>query len=209
MPSEFPVLQIKDALNEAGWVGKAAIGALGLFIIPGTGPGTISSTSKGFVWTKSLLNSTTAHEFDLGIGKLKMEGAALSASIAFQIKDNIPSFIDIMITFLGEGLTPSVYLEIDKKIAVLADKILQVPTADPPPVGEVVIGYEHVGDPLKIPFPNGAIEFNFRFIAEESNVFATMQLYGGLAGILQAASGIIEFDLNRTILTANAKLERQ
>jgi hypothetical protein len=199
MPSEFPILAFTNELEDAGWLGLAAASALMLFKVQGTGPGSLISTDEGFVWTKNLFDPATEKEIDLGIGKLKMIGAELSVSLGVQIKNGIPSYIDIMISFLGEGVAPSIFLEIDKKVAILADKILQGPTVVPPPPGEVVIGYENAGDPLRIPFPNGAIEFNFRF-DKKKGVSSSLQLYGGFGGILQAAAGIIDFDLDRVIV---------
>ena len=199
MASEFPILSLTSELEDAGWLGLAAASALTLFNLPGTGPGKLSTTDEGFVWTKNLFDSTTSRECDLGIGKLKMDGAVLSVTFGVQLKDGIPSYIDVMISFLGEGNSPSIYLEVDKKRAVLADKIVQAPIEDPPS-GEIIVGYQNAGDPLQIPFPSGAIEFNFLFDKDKGEVFSSLQLYGGAQGILQAASGIIELDLNRVIV---------
>ena len=150
MAAEIPILPFTQELEDAGWLGLAASSALLLFNIPGTGPGSLTSTDQGFVWTKSLLDSTTEREVDFGIGKLKMQGAALSATFGVQLKDGIPSYIDVMISFLGEGTAPAVFLEIDPKIAVLADKIIDPSPVTPPLAGEVIIGYENAGDPLQI-----------------------------------------------------------
>ena len=72
MQSEFPVLAFTNELEDAGWLGLAATSALVLFKVAGTGPGTLTSTDEGFVWTKNLFDPATEKEIDLGIGKLKM-----------------------------------------------------------------------------------------------------------------------------------------
>ncbi|MEJ7736995.1 MAG: hypothetical protein WKF97_06175 [Chitinophagaceae bacterium] len=198
---ELPILKYSNELEEAGWIGLAAASALGLFYAVG-GPGATTSTDTGFVWTKSLLGSSAEQEINMGIGKLKVQNAALTASFGLQLKNGKPGSIDLMISFMGSGAAPSAFLEIDPKIAVLADKVMRPPGEDPPGADNNdrgVIGYENPGQPLQIKFPNAAIEFNFRFHPEKG-ILSSIQLYGGVGGIATAVGGIIEFNLDKVIV---------
>ena len=121
--TELPIIKFSNELEDAGWVGLAASSLLAIFYLEGT-PGAFTSTDSGFVWAKHLGDFASDEEFDFGVGKLKVEGALFTASVGVQLKDGIPSHIDMMFSFLGEGgSSPSMFLEIDSKIAIQADAV--------------------------------------------------------------------------------------
>jgi len=193
------ILKFADDLEGAGWIGAAALSSLGIFKLLGSGPGTLSSTDKGFVWTQNINNSTVDKECSFGIGKLKIQGAAMSISFGVQFKDGLPRYIDVMVSLFSEGNAHSLILEIDEKYVQVADKLLKPATEDPQTPDDVIIGYQNVGGPLEIPLPNGAIEFNFR-IDEEFGIHSSIQMYGTGNGILRLVSGVIELDIDKVLV---------
>ena len=101
MATELPIIKFSNELEDAGWLGLAAHAMLAIFYLAEGEPGAFTSTDQGFVWAKNLGDDASDQEFDLGIGKLVVEGALFSASLALQMTDNVPSHIDMMFSFLS------------------------------------------------------------------------------------------------------------
>ncbi len=192
------IFKFSDELADAGWMGAAAASILSVFKLGGYGPGVLSSTNRGFVWTQNLGEPSVVKEFPFSIGTLKVEGATISVTFGVQFRDGFPAYIDLMVSFLSDGAAPSIFLEVDPKYAGVADKIIKAPLEDPPTPEERVIGYNIATlQPLRIPFPVGAMEFNFRFDEENDSITSALQFYGAEPNII---SGIIDFNLEKVIV---------
>lgn len=199
---ELPIIKLSNELEDAGWMGATAHVILGIFYFAEDKPGVTSATDTGLVWTKKLGEDITSQEFDLGIGKLKVENGLFSASLGVQTKDGVPTDIDLLVSMGGEGgVAPTVFFELNQDIAYNAAPIKATNPEDPSE--EIVIGYNNtVREPVKIPIPMISFEMSFRIDTDNSdNPFAsTFQIYNSLEGIATALSGIIEFDMDKVMV---------
>jgi len=200
---KLPIIKLSNELEDAGWMGAAAHVLLGIFYLAEDKPGTTSSTDTGLVWTKKLGEDVTTQEFDLGIGKLKVDNGLFSATLGVQLKDDVPSHIDLLVSLVGEsGVAPAVVFELNREIAFNAPPIkennLSIPESE-----RAVIGYQNTGhESVKIPIPMVSFEMSFRIDTENADapITSTFQIYNSLEGLANTLSGIIEFDMNKVMV---------
>jgi hypothetical protein len=143
--SDSNIAKLTNQLEDAGELGYIAFTLLAPFLVSGPATGAFRGTDTGFVWSKTLAGGFDDREFDFGIGRLKVTGALLSATVGVQLENGVPAHINTLFSFLGEDGAPQTVLEIYPQIAVLAD-----PCPDPLN-GNPVTGYHNVGAPLQIP----------------------------------------------------------
>lgn len=200
---ELPIIKLSNDLEDAGWMGAAAHVLLGIFYFAEDNPGTTSSTDTGLVWTKKLGEDITAQEFDLGIGKLKVENGLFSATLGVQLKNDVPSHIDLLVSLAGEsGVAPAVVFELNREVAFNAPAIKEN-NPGIPPSERAVIGYQNTGhESIKIPIPMVSFEMSFRIDTdnEDAPITSTFQIYNSLVGLANTLSGIIEYDMEKVMV---------
>ncbi len=199
MTADMNILKLTTQLEEAGGLGLLAAGLLTpFFVLESNEKGAFSGTNTGFVWSKTMGGGLRDSELPFLIGKLKIKGAILSATVGVELTNGSPSHINIMIS-LGEGGNPVTVLEIDPKIAVLATKITD-PLDPSPPSDRKVIGYKDAGLPLEIGLPLASLEFTFHLDLHEGDIRSSMVLHESLGDFLSSQIGIFELDLNDVIV---------
>lgn len=198
MTADMQIVKLTTQLEEAGAMGLLAAGMLAPFLLANSDdPGVFSGTNTGFVWSKTLGGNARDEEIPFGIGKLKITGALFSANVGVELTDGLPSHINIMVA-LGEGGNKDVFLEIDPKVAVLADKIED--PLDPNPENKRVIGYTNPGAPLRIGIPLAAIEFTFHLDLFNGDIQSSMVMHESLSDFVSSQIGIFELDLNKVVV---------
>lgn len=200
---EIPIIKLSNELEDAGWMGAAAHVLLGIFYFAEDKPGTTSSTDTGLAWTKKLGEDITAQEFDLGIGKLKVENGLFSATLGVQLKDDVPYHIDLLVSLAGEsGVAPAVVFELNREVAFNAPPIKEINPLIPESERSV-IGYKSTNhESVKIPIPMVSFEMSFRIDKDnpDAPITSTFQIYNSLDGLANTLSGIIEYDMNKVMV---------
>lgn len=192
MSADFKIAKLANELEDAGELGLMAATLLAQFLLAGSDTGAFSGTDSGFVWSKSMGDVFEDREVPIGIGKLKVIGSTFSAAVGVQMENGVPAHINLLFSFLGDSGVPQTVLEIDPKIAVLAEK--RTKEGDP----NRVIGYENPIEPFQIPLVVAALEFNFQ--VKDGGVQSALVFHQSLGDFTSDQAGIMEWDLNKVIV---------
>jgi hypothetical protein len=186
MADDFQLSFLTDELEDAGWLGVVAASALLPFL--GGPPGAVSSTSSGFVWTKSILSGEEGSRIPVGIGDLVINSGVITVTLGINTYGGKVE-IDLLLSLLGDR---SITLEMDPNIAVLADRM----TRTLPDGSKELIGYDRSNlETLSLPLPSAAIEFSFR-VGEDGQITSSAQLYETFDAIGDASSGVRHIPTN-------------
>ncbi|MCB0121503.1 MAG: hypothetical protein KDE58_04625 [Caldilineaceae bacterium] len=191
MSDDLTIPFLSNELEDAGWLGLAAAGLLAPFVIGA--PGALSSTSTGFVWTKTLGSSWSGESFPFGIGRLKINSGLITTTVGVNWYNGAPE-VGLLFTFLDGA---SVTLEIDEEYAYLATK-RTLPDHS-------VIGYEADRSTLAIPLPAAALEFTFRK-AVDGGVASAVRTHGAVATVDEIAHGVFRWSPDPTKVIVLPKL---